>query len=323
MTVNPKPILFLTLGLCLGFSVNWTEAGAAEPPITSVAFAPDGKSAIACSQAGLQVASWPELKRQRTFKASAVNLHDVVFSPAGDRLAVGGGIPAEEGSVEIFTWPTGKSLRVLSGHENSVMGLAWLNETTLATASLDHSVVLWNTRTGSRGRRLEGHSRGVSALCFLRKENVLVSTGVDQSLRVWKPGSGELVHSLNIHTRPVHDLALRPGSEGLPMVASVSDDRSVRLWQPTIGRMVRFARLQSRPLDAEWLPDGSRIVVACTDGHVRVVHPVTVKVTQDIAAVKGWAYSLAVHPTDGSVLVGGQDGQLRRRILPGKTTDRP
>ena len=96
------------------------------------------------------------------------------------------------------------------------------------------------------------------------------------------------------------------------MVASVSDDRTVRLWQPTIGRMVRFARLNSRPLDVGWLPVGSRIVVTCSDGHLRLVDPVEVKVTKDLPAVEGWAYSLAVHPSDGSVVVGGSAGRLRR-----------
>lgn len=51
------------------------------------------------------------------------------------------------------------------------------------------------------------------------------------------------------------------------------------------------------------------MAVSCTDGHVRVVDPDTVKVTHDLAALEGWAYSLAVHPTDGSILVGGQSGQ--------------
>ncbi len=310
MIVNSKPVSCLALGLCIGLLVN--RAGAAQPPITSVAFAPDGKSAIACSQVGVQVFSWPELKRRRTIKARAVNLHDVAFSPAGNRLAVGGGTPSEDGSVEIFSWPAGKSLAILDGPGNLVMGLAWLSESRLAAASLDHSVTLWNTGTGSPGRRLEGHSRGVTSLCFLPKQNILVSTGIDRSLRAWKPGSGELIRSLSIHTRRIHNLALRPGVKGLPMVASVSEDRTVRLWQPTIGRMVRFARLESRPLDAEWLLDGSRVVVACTDGHVRVVNPETVEVTRDIAALDGWAYSLAIHPSDGSVLVAGQNGVLRR-----------
>ena len=52
-----------------------------------------------------------------------------------------------------------------------------------------------------------------------------------------------------------------------------------------------------------------------------MIDPLTVQVTGDIPALEGWAYSLAIHPTDGSVLVAGQDGQLRRRTLPGKTSD--
>ncbi len=312
MIVNSKPVCCLVLGLCVGPLVE--RAGSVEPPITSIAFSPDGKTAVACSQVGVQVYSWPELKRHRTIKAGEVNLHDVAFSPDGNRLAVGGGTPTEKGSVEIFSWPAGKSLAVLNGPGNSVMGLAWLSESSLAAGSLDHSVLLWNTRTGSPIRRLEGHSRGVTSLCFLKKENILVSSGIDRSLRVWRPGSGELVHSLGIHTRRVHNLALRPGDGGLPMVASVSGDRTLRLWQPTIGRMVRFVRLRTRPLDVAWLPDGSRVVVACTDGHVREVDPVTVKVTRDLPAVDGWAYSLAIHPTDRSVVVGGSGGQLRRIV---------
>ena len=321
MIVNSKPGPGTVLGLCLGLLVSWV--GAAEPPITSVAFAPDGKSAISCSQAGLQVYSWPGLKRRRTIKATAVNLHDIAFSPSGNRLAAGGGVPTQDGSVEIFSWPSGKSLSVLDGHGNSVMSLCWIDESSLAAASLDHNVTIWNTRTGSPVRRLQGHSRGVTSLCFLKKENTLVSAGIDRSLRVWKSGSGELTRSLNIHTRRIHNLALRPQTEGLPMVASVSADRTVRLWQPTIGRMVRFARLKSRPLDAAWLGDGSRVVVACTDGQVRVVDPSTVKVTGTIPALEGWAYTLAVHPSDGSILVAGQDGQIRRRVLSREAIGRP
>ena len=67
------------------------RAFATEPPVTSVAFAPDGKSVDACSQAGLTIYSWPELQPQRKFETSISNLHDIAFSPSGNRLAVAGG----------------------------------------------------------------------------------------------------------------------------------------------------------------------------------------------------------------------------------------
>ena len=119
---------------------------------------------------------------------------------------------------------------------------------------------------------------------------------------------------MNNHTLSVHDLALRPGESGLPMIISAGDDRTVRFWQPTIGRMVKFARLEEAPLNTAWLNDGSKVVAVCTDGAVRFVDPDSVEVTSEIHALNGWAYSLAVHPTDGSVVVGGQNAQVRRIV---------
>lgn len=109
---------------------------------------------------------------------------------------------------------------------------------------------------------------------------------------------------------------MRPG-EGLPMVASISEDRTVRLWQPTIGRMVRFARLESAPLAVTWIPDGSRLVVACEDGKVRIIDPDTVTVERVIPAISGWAYTLAVHPDGTRAIVGGRGGQMKQISIKG------
>ena len=285
-------------------------ASGTEPPVVAVAFTPDGDSVVACSQSGLQVLSWPQLERQANIKVSAANLHDVAIAPSGDRLAVAGGNPSEEGTIELLSWPDGKSLQNLEGHDDSIMAVRWRGDSKLASASLDHSVVIWDTDNGTRVQSLRGHSRGVLSLCFLPAGQTLVTAGIDQSLRVWDVDSGQLQRSLNLHTLPVHDLAVCPGEHALPLVASAGEDKTVRIWQPTIGRMVRFARLTSKPLDIEWLPDGSRVVAACADGHIRLIDPLTVSVTQDIAAIEGWAYSLSAHPTDGSLVVGGSEGQI-------------
>lgn len=284
------------------------------PPITSLAFSPDGKSVVACSQAGLHVYDFPTLSLQQTIEVSAHNIHDLAFSPDGDQLAVGGGNPATAGIIEIFSWPEGKSLRMLRAHRDSVMAVAWQNASSLASASLDRRIILWDLHTGTPIQQLEGHSKGVSSLCFLKNKAILVSTGIDQSVRVWDLASGELIRSMNNHTLPVHDLALRPDASRLPMIVSAGDDRTVRFWQPTIGRMVKFARLKEAPLNVAWLNSGSRIVAACADGAIRLVDPDSVEVTGEIHALNGWAYSLAVHPTDGSIVVGGPNAQIRRIV---------
>jgi WD40 repeat protein len=296
---------------------------ASEPPITAVAFAPDGESVIAASQSGLHIYDWPELKRQRTIECSAANLHCLAFSPATELLAVGGGDPSENGSVEIFSWPAAERVTTLAGHEDSVRAVVWQSSTRLMSASFDREISLWDigrptlteslTRhERSRVRTFKGHSRSVSSLCLLKDGTILVSSGDDQAVRVWDVVSGGLIRSLNQHTGFVHNLAVRPSSDGLPMVASAAADRTIRFWQPTIGRMVRYIRIDAEPLDLAWLNDGTQLVAACVDGQIRVVHADEVKVTQTLPVFKGRAYAIAVHPSNGSVVVAGTNGQIRR-----------
>ena len=315
---------FGRVGWGAGFALFWgfsSIAYSADAPITAIAFAPDGKSVVVGSQAGLAIRRWPELKSQKTFETELVNIHDVAFSSDGELLAVAGGTPGEAGVVDVIAWPSGERISVLRGHQDCVMSTVWTGKDSLATAGLDGEIVLWNVETQQQLQRFAGHSRGVAALVYVARERLLVSGSLDQSLRVWDVKSGRLVRTLNHHTQAVHQLALRPSNGGLPMIASVGADRTVRLWQPTIGRMVRFARPDSIPLAAAWLPDrdgdenGSRVAVASIDGRIRVFDPETVAIIRDVPAIDGWAYSLAAHPTDGHLLVGGRRGQLRRITL--------
>ena len=242
-------------------SIGWTAilaptATGADPPITDVVFTPDGESLVTVSQAGVQVLSWPELDRKRTVTTVAANLHCLVFSPNGSQLAVGGGHPAEEGVVEVFSWPECESIATLDDHYDSVRSMVWKDDLRLLSASIDREIRLWNLENKPHSvLTLTGHSRSINAICLVDNDTTLVSSGADLSVRVWDLAAAKLIRGLNQHTKPVHALAVRPGESGLPMVASAAADRTIRFWQPTIGRMVRYVRLDAEPLDIAWLDD--------------------------------------------------------------------
>lgn len=290
--------------------VSQAAAGDTNPPITSLKLAPTGSKLVGVSQSGLTIHSWPDRKPLRTIKLQTTNPHSIAFSPDGKHLAVGGGVPSEDGTIEIFSWPEAKPTAKFGDHADSVMSIAWQDDTTIASASLDKEVRLWNIETGQPIRTFKGHSRGVTSVRFLADNKTMLTAGIDQSIRVWNAETGELIRSMSMHTRPIHNLAVRPKTEGLPMIASASDDRTVRLWQPTIGRMVRFAKLPVRPLNVDWLPDGSRVVASCTDGKVYTIDPDTVEVTRVKPVIKGWAWAMHIHPSDSSLAVGGPNGTI-------------
>jgi len=310
-----RQCLFIGLLAILSLCLFAGDTSAGKPPITAIAIATDGDSVVVGSQAGIVVYSWPDLKRQKHFDTEIVNIHDLTFSPNGKKLVAGGGTPSVSGLAEVFAWPSGELLHTYHGHDDSVLAVIWKDNSSLVTTSLDHDIAVWDLKSSEPVQRLRGHSRGVTSICYLPEQQLFVSGSIDQNLRVWDAKSTEIVRTLNNHRRPVHALALRPQTEGLPMVASASADHTVRLWQPTLGRMVRFAKLKSTPLAVAWLPDASAVIVAADNGHVLLIDPDTAQVMQDIPAIDGHAYALAVHPHDGSALIGGSGGALKRIVL--------
>ncbi len=305
--------------VCLIASLAWqvlcSEAVlAGEPPITAAVFTPGGAQLVIGSQSGLSVLSWPSLDVVRTIPTELVHIHDLAFSLDGRRLAAAGGLPAEDGILELYHWPSARRLGHRRLHDDLIMSIAALPQGQWAVASADRLVQRLDA-DGHRLNDLRGHSHPVLAVVSLPKQNLLVTAGIDQSLRVWDPSTGKVHRTLANHTAPVLDLAVQPEQNGAlhPYVASISEDRTVRIWQPTIGRMVRFARLGDVPLAVDWTHDGTRIVVGCRDGQVRLIDPTTVQVLAEVPVMEGWIHTVAAHPKEQAVFVGGTHG-VRRRI---------
>jgi WD40 repeat protein len=301
----------------LALAVVVLTAGRETPalPITALAFAPDGKSVLVGSQAGLEVRSWPGLEKVRAVPTTLPHVHDLAFSPDGKTLLAVGGAPAKRGTAELYSWPEAKLLGRVSPSKDLLLTAHWRHDSAaFVTAGADSSVRTFEARSLKELKLFEGHSRGVLAAVYLPGGSELVTAGLDESLRVWDANNGTLSRTLPNHTRPVLGLVVRPGAGKPPLVASIGEDRTVRLWQPTIGRLVRFARLKSVPLAVAWSRDGRTLLVACKDGMVRMIDPDTVEVRREVRAIDGLAYSLAVGRA-GDVLAGGQDGQLRKVTL--------
>src|SRR5262249_11599807 len=168
-----------------------TSSARAAPTISAAAFAPDGKSVVVGSQAGIEVHSWPELRSLRKLTTKLAHIHDLTFSPASDVLAAAGGAPAEEGAIELFRWPSGELLKRVTEHTDLVYAVAWRGDgRRLATASADGTCRVRDAATGKCAQIFKGHSRPGLAVAWTPDGQQVLSAGIDQSLRLWVAGSG-------------------------------------------------------------------------------------------------------------------------------------
>ncbi|MCV9386763.1 caspase family protein [Reichenbachiella ulvae] len=80
---------------------------------------------------------------------------------------------------------------VQRGHEAPILEAVFSQSGKyVATASKDHTVIIWEARSGRQLRTLYGHNAPVNAVDFHPKENVLVSAGDDKQVIVWDLMSG-------------------------------------------------------------------------------------------------------------------------------------
>ncbi|NET08022.1 MAG: TIR domain-containing protein [Symploca sp. SIO2B6] len=167
----------------------------------------------------------------------------------------------------------GKERNRLEGHHEAVESVSFSPDgQTIATASLDHTVKLWN-RHGHLIRTLEGHQDAVMVVSFSPDSQTIATGSLDKTVKLWNL-EGKLLKTLKGHTDGVVSISFSPinqaSSQGFSQaIATAGYDRTVKVWtvdgqlQQTLSghtgivRVVRFS------------PDGQTIASADSDGIVR------------------------------------------------------
>jgi WD40 repeat protein/DNA-binding SARP family transcriptional activator len=135
---------------------------------------------------------------------------------------------------------------------------------TLAAASDDNTVILWDVR----GRRLEatlsGHTGPVSAVAFSPNGRTLASAGEDGMVILWDARGRWRDATLFGHTRPVSALAFSPNGRTL---ASAGEDGMVILWDARGRRREATLPGHTGPVSGvAFGPDGRTLASTSRDG---------------------------------------------------------
>ncbi|GMG38934.1 unnamed protein product [Aspergillus oryzae] len=103
---------------------------------------------------------------------------------------------------------------------------------TLASGSLDHTIKLWDTTTGTERQTLKGHSGWVNLVAFSPDRYTLASGSLDNTIKLWDTTTGTERQTLKGHSSSVNSVAFSPDGYTL---ASGSLDHTIKLWDTTTG----------------------------------------------------------------------------------------
>jgi WD40 repeat protein len=232
-------------------------------------------------------------------------------------------------------------------HEHSVYALAFSPDgKALAAGSHDHTVRLWQTRTGKELRKFKGHTQYINSVAFSPDGRVLASGGFDQTIRLWEVATGKELRKIEARDE-VTSVAFSPhgktlasgspnvlylwdaatGSElrkiqghagAVYFVAFSADGKTlvsggsqtIRLWQTATGKELRRLKGHENPLACRiaLAPDGKSLASAGFDG-IRLWAVDTGKLLKELAT--GQVFSVAFSPDGKRLACGGANGTVR------------
>lgn len=287
-------------------------------PVTAAVFSLDGSEVIVGSQAGISVLAWPAMTQKRMIATSLDNIHDLQLTADGGTLLIAGGTPGESGVIQMVTLSTGVTRQSIEVGADVILRLGQMRDgKTVIAVGAESVCTVCDLQTAQVLSRFAGHSASVMAVQALA-DTLVASAGGDQTIRLWDPMSGQLQRTLNNHVDAINDLAVQGSSaeasesgNRVPLLASTADDRTVRLWQPRNGRLLRFRKLPSIARTVVFSPDGTKLVLGCDDGKIRILDVMGLQVLQEKMTECGRVFVIVRSSDPDEIFVGGSLGASR------------
>ena len=115
------------------------------------------------------------------------------FSPNGMLLVSG----SEDCTAVIWSVANMANLHVLSSHKTSITATAFISDVTLATASADGQLLLWDTSTGKNSKVIEqAHSQSISHISLSSGMVLFATASVDHTINVYEANSLKIVSTI-------------------------------------------------------------------------------------------------------------------------------
>jgi len=173
-------------------------------------------------------------------------LNHTLRNPTTDEFpirATGGGLVAEvqgeTSQIPVLDWTTKKPIRTIAaGQKVTALAIDPAGRL-LAAALADHSIGLWDLKTGTLQGELRKHQDTINALAFSADGNTLASGGDDRSAILWDVSSGKAKRTLKGHDVTVTSVAFSPDGQ---ILATGSGNAAVVLWNVATGKLDRILR---------------------------------------------------------------------------------
>ena len=157
----------------------------------------------------------------------------------------------------------------LEGHTSRITELVFSSDgATLASASEDRTIRLWDVTTGTHKHTLTGHNSHIYSIAFSPDGSTLASGSRNGKIRIWDATVGQYRVTLEGHQSDIYSVAFSPDGKTL---VSGSADRTIRLWDATTRQYRVTLEGHTESVNSvAFSPDGKTLASGSADRTIRL-----------------------------------------------------
>ena len=199
----------------------------------------------------------------RVLAPGADIVHDVAWSPGGDRIAVA----SSDATVRIFDAERGTLVRTIPGHRDWVLAVTWSPDgSRIATGSRDRTAKVFESSSGALLTTYGRHDAPVRGILFHPEGEEMISASDAQKWDRWKIAAAAHLRDTHLGGEVFQLVAAgeyfaAPSATGKVHLFKLQDGEKVREYDPGTGRrVISVAASEAADLVAAGTQDG-RVVV--------------------------------------------------------------
>lgn len=156
---------------------------------------------------------------------------------------------------------------------------------------------------------LTGHSSWVTSVAISPSGQLLASSSLDDTIKIWHLSTGKDLLTLKGHSKGVNAIAISPDGK---LLISGSDDYTIKVWNLQNGALLGTLLGHSRDVNAVAIsPDGKFFVSGGEDRTIRLWSASTGALLKTLSGVAGMIRSVAVSHDARMLASGGLDNKTK------------
>lgn len=289
-----------------------TKFRGATVPLRSIAISPDGKKLAAAGgeqqkkgEANGAIFVWDIVSQRLLHKLESdapVPITSIAFSSDSKLIA------GSSADLQVRVWELANAqLKTSWMVRQQLFGIAFSPSGTLAGATGNGSIILWDGATGLEQGTLFRHLGACRCVAFLDKGKKLVSGANSRSLKLWDVAAKKeltTLHQDESEEETAVPLAMAATADG-SLIAQTTEDRGIILRDGKTGVVKGILKGHDEAvMCAVFSPNGKTLATGSTDKTIKLWDVETAKELATLKGHKNWVFALAFSH-DGKTLVSG------------------